>query len=376
MPIYNRCVHVALVHDWLNQLGGAEDVLTVLKAMFPAAPVFTSIYDRRRMPSHWQTWEIHSTWLDHLPGIHRHHQPYMPLFAWVWAHYRIPAEHDVILSNKSAFCIGVRGQNPRARHVCYCLTPTRFTFEFSAYAERERIPRGAFPILHALNAYLMRWEQRAAQHVDTFIAISRAVQARIRRWYGRDSLLIYPPVEIPAWDEAQIEDGGYYLIVSRLLPYKRIDLAIEAFGRLQRPLLIAGDGRDRGRLERLAAQHGNGHVRLLGRVNDEALRDLFRRCRAFIFPGAEDFGIAPVRAMAYGKPVVAYAEGGALDTVIEGLSGALFHLQTPEALAEAVLRCDRVGFKPAEIRCHAEQFSPERFKRQLLAALTGEHVQN
>lgn len=366
-------MHVALVHDWLNQLGGAEDVLSVLKEMFPSAPVFTSIYDRAQMPAEWQRWDIRSTWLDRLPGIHRHHQPYMPLFAWVWAHYRIPAEHDLVLSNKSAFCIGARGQHPQARHVCYCLTPTRFTFEFSVYARRERIPRIAFPILFALNAYLTRWEQRAAAHVHTFVAISRAVQARIQRWYRRDSVLIHPPVPMPPWDAAQIEDGGYYLIVSRLLPYKRIDLAIEAFGRLRRPLLIAGDGRDRARLERLAAQQQGSSVRLLGRVSEQALHDLLRRCRAFVFPGAEDFGIAPVRAMAYGKPVIAFAEGGALDTVTEGVSGTLFPHQTPEALAEAVLRCDRVGFEPAEIRRHAEQFSPERFKRQLMAVLLGEH---
>lgn len=360
---------LALVHDWLNQLGGAEDVLRALKQLFPSAPIFTSIYDRARMPAEWRTWDIRSTWLDRLPGIHRHHQPYMPLFAWVWAHYWLPAEHDLILSNKSAFCIGVRSRNPQARHVCYCLTPTRFTYTFESYARRERLPPGSSVILGALNAYLRRWETRAAQRVTRLIAISRAVQVRIARFYHRDSVVIYPPVEMPPWSPQESSDEGFYLIASRLLPYKRIDLAVLAFGRLQRPLVIAGDGRDRARLEQLAARHAAEWVRFVGRVSDEELHRLLRTCRAFIFPGEEDFGIAPVRAMAYGKPVIAYAAGGALDTVIEGLSGVLFAQPTPESLAEAVLHADRVRFDPVAIRAHAEQFSPARFAEALKSVL-------
>ncbi|MCS7324548.1 MAG: glycosyltransferase [Anaerolineae bacterium] len=360
---------LALVHDWLNQLGGAEDVLRVLKQLFSQAPIFTSIYDRARMPASWQAWEIHSTWLDRLPGIHRYHQPYMPLFAWVWAHYRLPAEYDLILSNKSAFCIGVRSANPQARHVCYCLTPTRFTYTFEHYAQRERLPPGSRAILAALNAYLRRWETQAAQRVTRLIAISRAVQARIARFYRRDAAVIHPPVDMPPWSPEENADEGFYLIASRLLPYKRIDLAVLAFGQLRRPLFIAGEGRDRARLERLAAQHASGWVRFLGRVDEAELHRLLRTCRAFVFPGEEDFGIAPVRAMAYGKPVVAYAAGGALDTVVDGMSGVLFAEQTPAALAEAVQRADRVRFAPAEIRRHAEQFSTARFAEALMCEL-------
>jgi glycosyltransferase involved in cell wall biosynthesis len=361
---------IALVHDWLNQLGGAEDVLNALKRMFPRAPIFTSIYDRQRMPAAWRGWDIRSTWMDHLPEVHRYHQPYMPLFAWVWAHYRIPAEHDVILSNKSAFCIGARGLHATARHICYCLTPTRFTYEFEPYAQRERIPPGASAILRALNVYLRRWETQAAQGVTALIAISREVQQRIRRYYGRDSVIIHPPVEMPPHPPSN-QDRGFYLIASRLLPYKRVDLAIEAFGRLGWPLVVAGDGRDRPRLEQLASRQPRANVKLLGRVDDATLHRLLAECRAFIFPGAEDFGIAPIRAMAYGKPVIAYAAGGALDTVIEGVTGTLFRPQTPEALAEAVLKSSGVTFAPAEIRRHAEQFGVERFERELSELLSG-----
>lgn len=307
----------------------------------------------------------HSLHVDGSPaGVHRHHQPYMPVFAWVWAHRRIPAEYDVILSNKSAFCIAARGLHPSVRHVCYCLTPTRFVYDFTAYAKRERIPPGASAILHVLNHYLRRWETRVAQHVTAFIAISREVQQRIRKYYGRESVVIYPPVEMPPY-LPDIQDQGFYLIVSRLLPYKRIDMAIEAFGRLGLPLIVAGDGRDRPRLERLAARQPGSNIRLLGRIDDATLRRLLAECRAFIFPGVEDFGIAPIRAMAYGKPVIAYAGGGALDYVANGVTGTLFYPQTPDALAEAVLRHSGVAFAPAEIRRHAEQFSVERFEHEI-----------
>ncbi len=361
-------MNIALVHDWLNQLGGAEDVLGVLHQIYPRAPIFTSIYDRQRTPAAWRAWDIRSTWMDRLPAVHRHHQPYMPVFAWLWAHYRVPAEHDLILSNKSAFCIGARAARAGSRHVCYCLTPTRFTFDFDAYARRERIPPGASAILRALNVYLRRWEARAAQRVDSFIAISREVQQRIRRHYGRESVIVHPPVEMPTGLPAS-SDEGFYLIVSRLLPYKRVDLAIEAFGRLGLPLVIAGDGRDRPRLERLVDQLPRRNVRLLGRVDERTLHTLLANCRAFVFPGAEDFGIAPVRAMAYGKPVIAYAAGGALDTIIHGVTGVLFQPQTVEALAEAVTESYKVTFEPAAIRRHAEQFSVERFRAALMAVI-------
>jgi len=357
---------IALVHDWLNQLGGAEDVLEVLHGLFPGAPIFTSIYDRRRMPAKWQEWDIRSSWMDHLPGIYRRHQPYMPLYALTFDRMRIPPGYDLVLSNKSAFCLGVRTP-PGSRHVCYCLTPTRFTFDFDAYAARERIPPGTSAILKALNRALRRWECAAAMRVDQFVAISRAVQQRIKAFYGRESTLIYPPVRVSDYRVSRRSDD-YLLIVSRLLPYKRLDLAVEACNRLGLPLVIAGEGRDRERLERMAGPT----VKFLGRVDDATRADLLARCRAFVFPGLEDFGIAPINAMACGKPAIAYAGGGSLDTVVDGISGVLFSEQTPEALAGAIQRSLDLAFHPDAIRAHAEQFGVQRFQTQLaekLAAL-------
>lgn len=363
---------IALVHDWLNQLGGAEDVLGTLHGMFPNAPVFTSIYDRERMPKAWRAWDIRASWLDGVPAIHRHHQPFMPLFALMWSRMRVPREHGLILSNKSAFCIGAHGASPNTRHICYCLTPTRFTYDFGAYAQRESIPAGASVILRAMNRFLTRWETQAAQRVTNFIAISREVQLRIKRLYQRDSAIIYPPVEMPAQVavDGTSTDDGFYLIVSRLLPYKRVDLAIEACAHLNVPLVIAGSGRDSERLSALAAKYPNAQVKLMGRVDDSTLHDLLSRCKAFIFPGFEDFGIAPIRAMAYGKPVIAYAAGGALDTVIEGETGTLFHQQTSEALAAAIRKNSGVTFAPVHIRQHAQQFSTARFVNELTEYLS------
>ena len=374
----------ALVHDWLNQLGGAEDVLNTFHGMFPRSPVFTSIYDRARMPQPWRGWDIRSTWLDQLPGIHRHHQPYMPLFAWAWSRTRIPHEHDLILSNKSAFCIGAHGSHPSVKHICYCLTPTRFTYDYNAYADRERIPAGASAILRTMNALLTRWETRAAQHVTHFIAISREVSQRIQNCYNRESTIIYPPVEMPADKSHPLPysalrgpgqvlrdvtshtiDGGFYLVVSRLLPYKRVDLAIEACAQMNVPLVIAGDGRDRARLQALADLYPNANAKLMGRVDDSTLGDLLSRCTAFLFPGFEDFGIAPIRAMAYGKPVIAFGRGGALDTIIDGQTGTLFYQQTVEALIDAIQKNSKVTFAPVLIRQHAQQFSTERFVAEM-----------
>jgi glycosyltransferase involved in cell wall biosynthesis len=368
-------VNIALINDWLNQLGGAEDVLNTLHGMFPGAPVFTSIYDRERMPATWRSWDIRASWIDRMPAIHKRHQPYMPLFAWAWSRTRIPAEYDTLLSNKSAFCIGARGMNPNSQHICYCLTPTRFTYDFAAYAQRERIPAGASAILRAMNHSLRDWETKAAQRVTHFIAISREVQARIKKYYGRESTIIYPPVEMPK-EVSEIRgqgSGDFYLIVSRLLPYKRIDLAIEACGQLNVPLVIAGAGRDKDRLAALISRYPSANIKLMGRVDDATLHALLTASKAFIFPGFEDFGIAPIRAMAYGKPVIAFAAGGALDTVIDGETGTLFHEQSVQSLKEAVQKNSGVTFAPVHIRRHAEQFSTERFVAALGEFLSKHH---
>jgi glycosyltransferase involved in cell wall biosynthesis len=357
-------LRVAIVHDWLNQIGGAEGVLEVLMEMFPGATVYTSMYWPEAMPAAYSQWDIRTTWMDRLPGIHRHHQPYLLCYPVTFGRLELDG-FDLVISNKSAFCMGVRTA-PGTRHVCYCLTPTRFVWDFDAYVSRERIGGLARSVVWPLLGWFQRWERAAADRVDVFVAISEAIQARIKRYYERDSAIVYPPVDTerfaPLMDASH---GEYFLIVSRLVPYKRIDLAVRAFSELGLPLWIAGSGRDRASLEAMAGPN----VRFLGRVPDEDVGRLMARCRAFVFPGLEDFGIAPVQAMAAGRPVIAFAGGGALDYVVEGVTGAFFHEQTAEALTDVVSRFDENQFEPPAIRAHAEQFDTRLFKSKLMAVI-------
>ena len=346
---------IALVHDWLNQYGGAERVLEALVAHFPGAPVYTSMYWRAGMPAAYREWDIHTTWLDRLPGIYRHHQTYFPLYALAFARLDLSrAGYDLILSNKSGFCHGLRaGATP---HLCYCLAPTRYVWEYEAYAAREALPPWLRVALRPLIALLRRWDYTAAQRVTHFVAISTEIRERIRRYYGRESTIIYPPVDVTRYRPTLTHDD-YYLLVSRLIPYKRLDLAIQAFNELRLPLWIAGDGRDRAALEALAGPT----IRFLGRVPDAALPELFARCRAFVFPGREDFGITPVEAQAAGRPVIAFGAGGALDTVQAGVTGTFFYEPTPAALAEAVRTFDAEAVDPEACQASAARFAPECF---------------
>lgn len=350
---------IALVHDWLNQHGGAERVLEAMVALYPHAPIYTSLYAPQQMPADYRRWDIRTLWMDRLPAIHRHHQPYLPLYALAWQNLDLSG-YEVVLSNKSGFCHGVR--TDEALHICYCLTPTRYVWQFDAYTQRERIPPATAMILKPVIRLLRRWDYEAAQRVGHFIAISGEVQARIRRFYRRESAIIYPPVETERY-APQEQQEDYYLVVSRLVPYKRVDLAVQACTRLGRPLIVAGDGRDRERLQALAGPT----VRFLGRVPQEQLPDLMARCRAFIFPGLEDFGIAPVEAQAAGRPVIAYRGGGALDSVIEGETGLFFDAQTVESLCAAIERFEDMTFDAARCRTNAERFDRAIFERRLAA---------
>lgn len=352
-------VKVAIVHDWLNQLGGAEAVLETLVDMFPEAPVFTTIYWRAGMPAHYQRWDIRSTWLDRAPGIYRRHRLYLPFYPLAVQSIDVRG-YDLILSNKSGFCHGVHKTSGQL-HIDYCLTPTRYVWDHAAYATREGLGPLTRLALWPLLVWLRRWDLQAARRVDRFVAISRAVQARIARYYRRDSVIIHPPVDIERYRPSSEPPGDYFLVASRLIPYKRIDLAVQACTRLRLPLIVVGEGRARAALEAMAGPT----VQFRGRVSSQELAQLLAHCRAFIFPGLEDFGIAPVEAQAAGRPVIAYGQGGALDTVVEGVTGLFFDEQTPEALIAAIQRLGKMRFDPGAIRRHAEQFSVMRFKHQL-----------
>ncbi|MCD6519429.1 MAG: glycosyltransferase [Anaerolineae bacterium] len=356
---------LAIVCSWLNQYGGAERVLEVVHEMYPQAPIYTSIYRPEALPSKYRSWDIRPTFLDRLPLIKHWPQPFLPLYPLGFESLDLRG-YEVVLSITSAFAHGVITP-AETRHVCYCLTPTRFLWNYHAYIERE----GVGPIVRAaLQPFLKglrEWDRLAAERVDEFIAISRTVQRRIRKYYRRESRIIHPPVRTDL-SPLPAEPEDYYLIVSRLVPYKRIDLAVQAFNLLGLPLRIIGDGRDRAALEAMAGSN----IQFLGYLpSDAQVREQMARCRAFLFPGEEDFGLSPVEAMAAGRPVIAYAAGGALDTIEEGRTGLFFHEPTPEALAEAVRRLDQYTFDPLYIQRHAQRFGVERFQRELAQVLEG-----
>lgn len=356
-------MRVALVHDWLNQIGGAERVLENLVSLYPSAPLYTSIYRPEVMPPHYHDWDIRTSWLNKLPLVKRYQQPFLPLYPLAFESLDL-CEYDVVLSNKSGFCHGVVTP-PETLHICYCLSPTRYVWRHRDYLQREGLGKVSRSALAPLLSALRLWDRLAADRVDRFLAISTEIQRRIRKYYRRDSEIIYPPVDTSRFALAAGHDD-YLLVVGRLVPYKRIDLAVRACSELQLPLKVAGSGRD---LERLRSMAGPT-VEFLGWVPDEALPELMARCRAFLFPGAEDFGIAPLEAMAAGRPVIAYAYGGALDTVIEGVSGLLFREQTFESLTRALQRFDADAYDPAAIRAHVEQFDTTVFRQRMTAFVT------
>lgn len=360
---------VVLVHDWLNQRGGAEFVLDCLHELCERPPVYTSLYQPENMPRALRDWDIHCSFLNRLPGVHALHRYLLPFYPTAFARMNL-SDWDLVVSIKSAFCLGVEtsGDTRRARHICYCLTPTRFLWNFDAYAERESMPPAARGLSRRLMGRMRSWEVRAAQRVDRFIAISRAVQERIRSCYGRESDVIPPPVNTAEFTPLQSGDseGDYYLIVSRLVPYKRIDLAISAFQALpDRKLLIVGSGRAENDLRRLAGPN----VTFAGYQGRREMVGLVRNCRAFLFPGEEDFGISPVEAMAAGRPVIAFKAGGALDYVEEGKTGVFFEHQCPEALAEKTLQSEGVNWDRELICRAAQRFGVEKFQMRMGRAI-------
>lgn len=336
-------------------------MLEDLHALFPDAPVYTSMYWPEKMSPTIRGMDVRTSYMQRLPLVLKKHQPYLLLYPSAFESHDLSG-YDLVISNSSAFCKGVI-TGPHTLHLCYCLTPMRWVWNYRAYVEREDLNPLVRAALPPAISQLRAWDVATAQNVDRFVGISRAVADRVRKFYRREAAVIYPPVNCSAFAPQPGREQGYYLVVSRLIPYKRIDLAVDAFTRLGLPLKIVGGGRDEAALRARAGRN----VEFVGRVPDEALKDLLARCRAFIFPGEEDFGITPLEANASGRPVVAYAGGGALDTVVDGETGVFFHEQTVDALAAAVQRGEALTWDPHRIREHAERFDTTVFRRDLMA---------
>jgi glycosyltransferase involved in cell wall biosynthesis len=364
-------VRVALVHDWLTGLRGGEKVLHEVAGLFPDAELYTLIHVPRSTTERIESLHVHASPLSRLPGAARHYRKLLPLFPWAIERFRLE-RYDLVVSISHSFAKGVRVVPP-AVHVCYCLTPIRYAWDHAD----TYLGRGARRLLAApLLAYLRRWDVRTSspERLTRCVTLSHYIAQRIRRAWGRDSFVVYPPVEVERFRPAADGPDPYYLLVGGFVPYKAEGLAIEAFARLGSRLLIAGDGPTRGRLQASAPPN----VEFLGRVSDARLEQLYARCRALIYPQEEDFGIIAVEAQAAGRPVIALGRGGATETVIphaaaggRAPTGVWFPEPTPEALCAAVREFERVAgdFDPKAIRAHAECFSPEAFRRGLQAEI-------
>jgi len=354
-------MQVALVHDYLNQMGGAERVVLALHEIFPHAPLYTSIYDPKRVDAAFQKIDVRTTFMQKLPLVKKHHQPFLPLYPFAMERLDLRG-YDLVLSSSSAFGKGVITR-PETMHICYCHTPMRWCWNYDEYVERERLGRISRSVLPFLMTGLRVWDQMSATRVDHFIANSPVVADRIQKYYRREAVVIPPPVEASRFTfDPTIVPDEYFLIVSRFMPYKRIDLAIEACNRLQLPLVIIGSGRDENRLKSIAGPT----IRFTGRLSDEEVLYYYAHCRAFILPGEEDFGITPLEAQASGRPVIAYGAGGALASVVEGVTGTFFQTQTPESLIAALASFNERIYDPQTIRNHALEFDKPRFHRRIL----------
>jgi len=352
---------IALVHDYFVQMGGAERVAMAMHDAFPSAPIYTTVALQHRLPQQFRGADIRTSPMQWLPGIEHGFRHYFMLYPFAVENFNL-SDYDLIFSSSSGYAKGVRRRRD-AIHVCYCHTPMRWVWRYEDYVARERFGGFARSALPLAMWGLKKWDLRAAQQPNFYIANSALVAERIRKTYGRDSTVIPPPIDVsrfrPVSDD-EIED--YYLVLSRLVPYKRIDLVIEACKRLDRRLVIIGDGPDRARLEMLAGPR----TEFLGHQTDEQVNHYASHCRALMFPGEEDFGMVPLEVNAAGRPVIAFRGGGAMETVVEGVTGVFFDKPSSSCLLEAIENLESCSWQQAELRKHAEKFDKSIFVSRML----------
>ena len=357
-------MRVALVHDYLNQRGGAERVFAHIARAFADAPVYTALFDPEQTGDLVEASRVRTSYLARIPGANRYFRYLAPLYPSAFERFDL-SDYDTVVSSTTAWAKGVRIA-PGAVHVCYTHTVSRFAFAYESYvgALRESRAHGvAASLAKPVVAQLVEWDKRAAQRPTQFVASSQNAARRIKRYYGRDALVLHCPVDLQRFTVGA-GDGDYYFIASRLLPYKRIDRAIEAAQIARVPLLVAGTGPAEAALRERAR---GTTTTMLGFVSDERVNELRGNARAALLPAEEDFGLLPLEAAACGRPTIAFRAGGALETIVEGETGEFFDEETPESLAAALAAFDPGRYDPQRLRAHAQTFAPERFIERLRA---------
>jgi glycosyltransferase involved in cell wall biosynthesis len=358
-----RYPRVAIVHDWLTIPGGSEQVVLELLEMFPRAELFTSVYDPRPWPAQITERPVHSTFLNRIPGAVRHYPKLLPLMNRAFRSFDL-SRFDLILSSSHACAKNVRTP-AGVLHVCYCHTPMRYAWE-EGFLDGEQVGRATRLVLPPLLARLRRQDLAGAQGPDVFVANSRHVAARIERYYGRSAEIVHPPVDVDHFLGLERQPEDYYFAFGRVVPYKRLDLAVAACSQLGRTLKVAGDGRA---LAAVRAQAAGADVEFLGSVSTQERDRLMAGARALLFPGEEDFGIVPVEAQAAGVPVIAYGIGGAVETVIDARTGVLFAEQSASSLAAAIERFEGLTLDGQAARENARGFGRERFRAEMAAVI-------
>ena len=358
-PASWKNMNVVLCHDWITGMRGGERVLEILCEGFPRAAIYTLIHNPRAVSDTINRHPIHTSWLQNIPSIEKRYRYFLPFFPSAIEQFKVsPA--DLIISTSHCVAKGLRSKAP---HLCYCFTPMRYAWLFhDEYLKGNMLKK---LLARPLLAWLRRWDRQSSQRVTRFVAISQHIEARINRFYGRKADVLYPPVNLDRWTPDYLPAGDFDLIASALVPYKKIDLAVTAYNRNGRRLKIVGTGTEYESLKAMAGPN----IEFLGRQTDAELLSLYRRCRMFIFPGEEDFGIAPLEAQACGRPVVAFGRGGALETVKAVISGIFFSQQTPKALIAAIDASASKNWDPRLIRSHAETFSIQAFINELDALI-------
>ncbi|MGE3957721.1 MAG: glycosyltransferase [Vicinamibacterales bacterium] len=357
---------LALVHDWLTGMRGGEKALEVVCERFPGAELFTLMHVPGAVTPAIERRPIHTSFIQRLPAAPRFYRHYLPLFPTAIEQFHFD-RFDRVLS--LSHCVAKSVVTPAGiPHLCYCFTPMRYAWDqFDAYFGPEKVGRLGSALMRPIMSRMARWDRDTSNRADRYVAISHYVAGRISRYYNREASVIYPPVDTRFYDQDGTTPEPFALIVSALVPYKRIELAIEACHLAHLPLKIVGDGPERTTLERLA----NGRAEFLGRVSNDDIRSLYRRAGVVLLPGEEDFGIVPLEAQACGRPVVALNRGGSVETVVHGTTGILVDDMSVDAFAAGVAEAMTTRFDTGAIRAHAERFGRERFGDEIEALVHG-----
>lgn len=358
--INSNGLKVAIVHEYLNQYGGAERVLEAIHELYPAAPVYTLMHDPDSMPESYKNWDIRESGYLKNKLIRNHYKKFFFLYPIFMEQFDLK-EYDLVISSSYAYAHGIV-TSPKTCHICYCHTPMRFVW-VQPDEYRARVSFTMRWVYDWLIRKLQKWDQFASMRPDYYIAASQNVAERISQYYRQKATVIHPPVDFSQFQVSDAQED-YYLLVSRLvLPYKRVDLAMDAFNKLGFPLKIVGDGSDRQSLQRRA----NSNIQFLGHKSGVELTGLYAKCKALIFPSEDDFGIVPLEANACGRPVIAYKAGGILESQVENITAVYFESQTIGALVDAVKKFETMSFNPQKIRESASRFDKEIFKKKMMA---------